>query len=295
MKTSLKTLMTIAAVAALNTVAMADDELDVGALEYVDVVETVEGSVWKGFVTEQTPNVSYKIATADGSVHVIRAADVVKVSKQRNPRYKAKRSSRMARIESEESSDESITETDESPRATPVPLPTSGLRIEPEVGVAIPRGDIANIAGSTLTYRSSATFGGRVGYEVMRGNVGWSFGGLLRATSWRLPVQIENLGTHWTIETQVYGRGTYHMGRVAPFAGLSLGLDTNQTESTMSGVSVTAMGFGMNVQGGVTITASRSAAIELGVDFHPGTDTVEEGVDMSVSYFAFRLGASLRM
>jgi hypothetical protein len=52
--------------------------------EYLDVVQTRDGSVWKGLGIEQTPNVAYEIATADGSVHVIKAADVVKITKQRN-------------------------------------------------------------------------------------------------------------------------------------------------------------------------------------------------------------------
>src|SRR6185503_20356806 len=64
------------------------DEVDIANVEYVDVVESVEGSIWKGVVTEQAPNVFYKIETADGSVHVIKAYDVVKVTKQRNPKYK---------------------------------------------------------------------------------------------------------------------------------------------------------------------------------------------------------------
>ena len=45
----------------------ADDEVDVRSFEYLDVVETADGSIWKGVVVEQTPNVVYKIATADGS------------------------------------------------------------------------------------------------------------------------------------------------------------------------------------------------------------------------------------
>lgn len=292
--TFFRKVLTTVFVATLTTVpAPADaDELDVEALEYVDVIETTEGSIWKGFITEQTPNVSYKIATADGSVHVVRASDVIKVSKQRNKRYRV---SRDTATRDDSSRTDLDTSDSDIARSTPVPLPTSGLRIDPELGVAVPRGDLTSLAGGMLQYRSSVSFGGRVGYEVMRGNVGWSFGGLLRATSWRLPVEIQNLGTHWTIESQVYGRGTLYMGRVAPYAGLSIGIDTNQTTNMLNGVSVTAVGLGMNLQSGVSIAASRAVAIQLGADFHPGTDTIEDGVDASVSYYAFHIGASLRL
>src|SRR5438132_5681269 len=63
-------------------------DVDVTAFEYVDVVETSDGSLWKGVLVEQTPNVQYKIATADGSLHVIKAQDVVKLTKERNRAYR---------------------------------------------------------------------------------------------------------------------------------------------------------------------------------------------------------------
>jgi hypothetical protein len=35
--------------------AYADDDLDVSSFEYVDVIETDEGSILRGVITEQTP------------------------------------------------------------------------------------------------------------------------------------------------------------------------------------------------------------------------------------------------
>src|SRR6185312_5387603 len=70
------------AVLALARFAHAEDaEVDVKSFEYVDVVETTDGSVWKGVIVEQSPGVQYKIATADGSLHVLKAGDVTKLSK----------------------------------------------------------------------------------------------------------------------------------------------------------------------------------------------------------------------
>ena len=47
-----------------------------------------DGSIWKGVIVEQTPGVQYKIATADGSLHVLKAGDVTKLSKQKNRDYR---------------------------------------------------------------------------------------------------------------------------------------------------------------------------------------------------------------
>src|SRR4051812_20807854 len=77
-------------VGATSRLVHADDaQIDVRSFEYVDVIETTDGSVWKGIVVEQTPNVQYKLATSDGSLHVIKSADVVKLTKQRNRDYQA--------------------------------------------------------------------------------------------------------------------------------------------------------------------------------------------------------------
>ncbi|HEY5923693.1 MAG TPA: hypothetical protein VIV11_18555 [Kofleriaceae bacterium] len=264
------------------------DELDIAAMEFVDVVETVEGSIWKGVVTEQAPNVFYKIETADGSVHVIKAYDVVKVTKQRNPKYRA------AQKRQALAPDRGDDFVDAEPAVATSFRPRNGMRIDPELAFAFPSGDLVDIGGS-LDYRASFAPGARIGYELFHNNVGISFGAMLRWTSWRLPVEIENAGSHWTLETQAYGRAALQMGRAAPYAGMSLGLDTNHTFNNMSGVSSTAIAFGMNLQTGIAIAATPSALLELGVDYHPGTDTIEAGIDASISYFALRLGAAFRL
>src|SRR5687767_2059041 len=85
-------LITFAASAAaadnVEVVAAADD-VDVAAFEYIDVVEKTDGSILKGVVIEQEPGVRYKLAMADGSLHVIQAPDVVKLSKARNKNYRS--------------------------------------------------------------------------------------------------------------------------------------------------------------------------------------------------------------
>jgi hypothetical protein len=261
------------------------DDLDVSAFEFVDVIETAEGSVLRGVVTEQTPNVTYKLATADGSVHVIRAASVVKVSKQRNPRYRVARA--VAALPPP---------IDDEPAAIATYAPRSGLRLAPELAIAMPSGDLVNIAGTPLSYRASFSQGASLGYERVSGTLGLGVGGLARFTQWRLPVEVETAGSHWTFETQLYGRASLlSLGRAVPYAGIALGLDTNHTYNNANGASTTMMSFGMNVQAGVSITATRSLALDIGIDLHPGTDEIEPGVGASVSYYAVRLGALFRL
>jgi len=265
------------------------DDLDINSMEFVDVVETVEGSVWKGVVTEQAPNVFYKIETADGSVHVIKAYDVVKVTKQKNPKYRAtpKRAALVI--------DPGDTAPETDAIGVSAALPHDGVRIDPEVAFVFPMGDLVDLGMSTLDYRLSFAPGARVGYEMFRNNVGLGVGGLVRYTSWRLPEEIASIGTHWTLETQLYGRAAAQFGRAAPYAGMSLGFDTNHTHNNMNGISSTAFAFGMNLQAGLTLAATPFAMLELGLDYHPGTDTIESGIDASVSYFALRFGAAIRL
>jgi hypothetical protein len=148
---------------------------------------------------------------------------------------------------------------------------------------------------SDLSYRSSFAPGARVGYETVRGQVAWSAGAMVRYTPWRLPSQLDGIGTHSTLETMAFGRATWQLGRARPYVGAALGADTNFSKNNISDVSVTAMGFGMNLMGGVVFAATPSAAFDLGVDYHPGTDTIDPEVDASISYFAVRFGASLSL
>lgn len=289
-------LVSLILLAAVPAIAHADDDVDVAAFEYVDVIETEEGSILRGVITEQTPK-KYKLATADGSLHVIRAAHVVKITKQKNPRFRSvDAESVKPRTAATFASAAALPPVDEAELvATAKPAPEkSGLRLSPEVSVVIPAGDLVNLSGGPLSYRTSFAPGVAVGYEHVAGNVGLTVGGLVRYTSWQMPMQIANLGAHSTWETHVFGRAAMRLGRAMPYGGISIGVDTNRTANHVNGVRSTTAGLGANVQAGLAIAASRAAVVDLGVDYHPGTDTIETGWDASVSYFALRLGANLR-
>ena len=282
-------------VAALASHARADEpEIDVRSAEYLDVVQTADGSIWKGLVIEQTPNVSYKIATADGSLHVIKAADVVKITKQRNKRYPgaaaAARPAPPAATSDPAATGEQDVELSGRADAPSWSLPAtttgSGLRLEAAGVLAIPVGDIGPYASTSFSPDV------RAGYEVLFGNFGLEGGGSARFTYWRMDADEDTL---WTMETMAYGRAALHISRVALHAGVGLGLDTNYIYSAQLDNSKTTVGFGMNLGASIDVAATPNLALEFGFDYHPGTDRVSDSSDASVSYFALRFGAGLRM
>jgi hypothetical protein len=77
---------------------------------------------------------------------------------------------------------------------------------------------------------------------------------------------------------------------------MSLGLDTNYYYLYAIDESTTSVGLGMNLSTGIQIALSPLVAFELGGDYHPATDTISDGMtEGSVSYFALRLGATVRL
>ena len=290
---SFKTYLTAALclVAASSRVHAEDAEVDVKSFEYVDVVETADGSTWKGVIVEQTPNVQYKIATADGSLHVLKAADVVKMSKQRNRDYRspiaAGRGGGAAAGQGTYDHANGVAGAYESDGSgLPAPFARTGLRIDPEFLFVFPSGDLKNID-------TSFTPSVAIGYEALFGNFGIGGGGLARFDYWRLPGMTKD--AFWTLETQVYGRAALHISRVAVYGGVSLGVDTNYLYVSQVDMSRTTLGFGMNLMSGVEIAATPALGIKLGFDYHPSTDKIVDGAPGSVSYYALKLGASFRL
>ena len=262
--------------------ALADD-VDVKSFEYLDVIETTDGSIWKGVVVEQTPNVQYKIATADGSLHVIKAEDVAKLTKQKNRDWAGSSTTHAtttergvgARFEPQGS-------------ALPEPYARSGLRIDAGEITVFPAGDVSML-------NTSFSPNVQVGYEHLFGNFGLGGGGLARFTYWQLPNGEDPNDAAWTLETHAYVRAALHISRLAIYGGGSAGVDSNMVHVGALNMSKTTQGFGMNVQAGAELAATPELAIKAGFDYHPGTDTVLEGAPNSISYYAVGIGASLRM
>lgn len=170
----------------------------------------------------------------------------------------------------------------------PAPFATSGVRLDAATAIVFPTGDIR---------MTNTSFGPEVrgGYELLLGNVGLAGGGLVRYTYWRLPSQEDPNDAAWTLETHAYARAALHVSRLALWGGGSLGLDSNYIHIGMLNASKTATGLGVNVEGGAEVAALPNLAVRLGFSYHPGTDTILDGLPQSISYYAVTAGASLRM
>jgi hypothetical protein len=274
----------LAALASFAHVAHADD-VDIRSFDYLDVVETADGSVWKGIVIEQVPGQTYKIATSDGSIHVIKAADVTRMTKQKNPWHVA--AAAPAADPAPTARGENGLEAHASPSGPSLPAPyaQSGMRASAALAIVFGTGDFKD---APTSFAPDV----RVGYEQLYGNFGLEGGLLVRWTDWRMGRVTDDMA--YTLETQAYGRAALHVGRAAPYAGIALGTDINYIYSGQLDMSNTAVGFGMNLQFGLPIAVTPGVAVELGGDYHPGTDSVAEGSPLSVSYFALRVGAAGR-
>ena len=286
---SFKTILLVAS--CLTSVASrvhADDtDIEVKSFEYIDVVETTDGSIWKGVIVEQSPNVSYKIVTSDGSLHVIKADDVVKLSKQRNKEYRAtSRETGVGGLVGHLDDDGLTKRFEPSGPSLPAPMARSGLRFDPELSLVFPLGDIT---ANNTSYTPSV----RLGYEAVLGNVGIGGGALARYTYWQLPTMTSDELT--TTELHAYVRAALHVSRVAIYGGGSIGLDLNYAYVSQAMTSKMTAGIGLNLEGGVEILATPSLAFKAGIDYHPGTDTILDGVPGSISYLSLMIGASVRI
>ena len=302
------------------------DDVDVNAFEYVDVVETADGSVWKGILVEQVPNQRYKIATADGSLHVLPAGEVVKVTKAKNTGWRhgaaapAPTQTQTAGQTAQTPAGSGPVATSEEGQGSATPIPTpegntggngigaqydgpeenrfakNGLRLEADTTSVTPMGALT-MAKAGASYG----FTGRAGYELVFGKFGVGFGGQARITWWNLPgspsPKTQNDDVAWTLETMLYARAALHFGRFSPYTGVAAGIDTNYVYSGILEQSNTTMGLGIDVQSGLAISVSPRIALDLGLDYHPGTDSLNSmsKVTQSSEYTAFHFGASLHL
>jgi len=176
----MRALLVCLAIAALPARVHAEGDVDVRAFEYLDVIETADGSVWKGVVVEQTPNVQYKVAIAGGSVHVIKATDIVKISKQKNPEW---RDAQLPVMGGGAGTGGGATpmgtgvgaKYEREGGGLPPPFAQTGLRLEPQFTLVFPTGDID---GMETSFSPSVN----LGYEALFGNFGIGGGGLARFT-----------------------------------------------------------------------------------------------------------------
>jgi hypothetical protein len=274
------------------SVAARADEIRVGDQAYVDVVETTDGSSWVGVLVEQVPGDHDKLVMADGSVRVIKAADVVKITKRPNPVHAvpAPASPPVALLTCAPIAAPGIAAS----AAEPPPPQTqvrSGLRVSAAVDVIFP---IADISGFQDSYAPEI----RIGYERVAGQLGLGAGAMMRYDYWSLPELEDPNDAAWLLETHAYAQATYHVDRAAVLAGTTIGLDTNYLNINAGGtaaMSKTTASFGMNLYAGVELDYLPQVALAFTFDYHPPTDTVVSGASTSISYLAATAGAIVRL
>jgi hypothetical protein len=269
---------------ALASARVHADDLDVAAFEFIDVIETVDGSVLRGVVVEQEPGVKYKLATADGSQHVVQAAQVVRLTKARNKSYRG------AVAHAGDADDESSIGVRATSSGLPRAVLASGARASFELGIAMGTGDI-----EILETSFAPTI--RIGYESVMGNVGISGGVHGRFTYWSLPSADEG-SAMWTLETHAYGQLGFHLGRAVPYLGVTFGPEINYGYVIATDLSTTSVGVGTNLHLGINVLATPSFLVGVGADYHPALsslDLTNAGVrsEVDIEYFAFRFGAQL--
>ncbi|MGE0550204.1 MAG: hypothetical protein AB7O24_10135 [Kofleriaceae bacterium] len=259
--------------------------MDTRAFEYLDLIEMIDGTIWAGVVTEQIPLEQYKVVLTDGSLRVVNAPDVVKIVKQRNHDYRAPVAAGCPPPLGLPGDGVAVSGVSQ-PRRGGFAHP--GVRLDPQLAVLFPTGTLYD-----AEVEPSFAPNLRIGYELKFGNLGITAGGMARFTYWRLGR--DNKDAFWTLETHAIGRATMHFGRVAPYAGVSLGVDTNYTYIEAGELRESAVGIGINLETGLAIAVNPGVAFDLGVDLHPPTDNIVDGSDERVSYVAVRLGASVRL
>lgn len=232
-------------------------DVDFSAYEYLDVVRTTDGSAWKGVIVEREAGGPIKLAMADGSIRAIQTGDVWRVDRLKNRDYVAAYS-------------------------------REGAQIEPAIGLVFPQGDIGS-------YNTSYAPDVRVTMEMRFGDYGLAVGALLRWDDWQLPASVDPNNAAWSAEAHAYGRVIVHYQRFAPYGGLSAGLDINYLHIGVGNSTKTALGFGMNLEGGFEYGVTPDRAVKLGLDYHPGTDTVVNGMPGSVSYWSLQGGILFRL
>lgn len=267
---------------ALPSAALADD-VDVTQHSFWEVVHTTDGSITKGIIVEHEQGKHYKVALLDGGLRVIPEEQVEKVSKEPNPYYQRGRAG-VVGARAASPTDGSHGETPElgTARSIPRPVGRTGPRASAELAFVFPTGSLAEADGLETSFAPTV----RIGYESMFGRVSLSGGVMTRFTYWMLDGDLPDSLATWLLEAGAYGRGAVHIGRAAPYAGLSLGTDIIYV--TGGGMSETASGFGMNLDFGLDVFATPGVALGLGGTYHPGLTDMPQ-IDEGPSFWALHL------
>lgn len=267
-------------VVAFEAGALAEDiasEIDVDRSEFLDVVTTTDGSIWKGVLVEQTPNVSYKIVLAGGSLRVLRADEVVTIKKERNPKFRAAAPVAAARAEL-------------PPEPHAVRSPT-GLVLGAGITLAIPAGELDNgDNGSSV----SPGVGLRGGYRYRSDNLSAQLGGMAKLVYWNVPGSPDQAFLY-TVELFATVRAGLRGSTLEPFVELGLGPEV--TSYDLSGLGEGGgVAFAATITAGVSLIATRAIDVELQLTFHPPLSRVPyANNELKITYYGLQLAGALHL
>ncbi len=170
-----------------------------------------------------------------------------------------------------------------SPTVSPLRA-TDGVRVGAGVGMAFATGDV----GDAELFDSSLQVNARAGYGLLveGGQVEVTPAARFAFISWA--GIDEGSARHFHFGGEV--RGAVHLGRVAPFASLGVGLDVN----TVGNSDLDAgKGFGLNIELGAEVLATERLGLAIGLQIHPGFAEMFQDTNVNISYIGVTLQLSI--
>lgn len=255
----------IASLVAVSALVLASSgasaqQIDPAESPYLDVIETTGGSVWRGVLVEQIPGKTYKIVLAGGSVVVVPAEEVVRITKERNPSFKAGGTSSAG--------------TSAGSRTTlAIPL-HEGLRLGAATGFAF-------FIGDDTDSDALLAFAAHGGWELQWSGLSLTPGARLELI--RIPAAYYTYYyAHVGGSLQLAGRS----GRLAPHGELGLGVDAIDD----------ATGFAVQMGGGLDLVLSPAISLTSEVAYHRvfgfGEYDVPTGLVADVSFVKILVGVT---
>ncbi len=274
------TMLAAVSLLALGSVAHAEDvpgvaaQIDVDRSEFLDVVATTDGSIWKGVLVEQTPGVNYKLLLSGGSLRVLRADEVVSIRKERNPKFRAAAPT--------------------APAAAAPPAPTrspTGLVLGAGLTLAIPAGELNNGDNGAAV---SPGVGLRGGYRYRSDNLSAQLGGQVKFIYWNVPGSPDRAYLY-TVEVFAFVRAGLRGKTFEPFVELALGPEV--TGYDLSGLGTGGgVAFATILTAGVALLATRSIDVELELAYHPPLSRIPYADnELKITYFGLQLAGALHL
>jgi hypothetical protein len=267
---------------------------DPTTVPYLDVVYTTTGSVWRGVIVEQVPNKHVRIELPGGSVVVVPANEVQRITKEPNPLVQPAAAPAPAPGPGypppgpggAAPAAGAVQGGPPGGQPLPPPVATTGFRAWFGLGLALPTGDFG--AGDVIN--TSGMLVARIGKEIMSGHMGVMPAGRLEAVYWSNDLSDE-FGQDISLSLIHVGadcRLAGHIGSTILYGALGGGIDVSLNDVDMLDNGV---GFGLNIDVGADFLINPGMAVGAALTIHPGyTDFADfdtGGLDVSIPDVTF--------